>query len=117
METRRLLMFLIGCIGTRLTLTLIAKNINTNKLPFIGWPAILIACSFFYIRIFGNEVADAQLNEYKEKKVWWNKIRPVHGYMYLIAGILAINKSMYTWIPFGIDVCFGLSAWFYHHYL
>jgi hypothetical protein len=46
--------------------------------------------------------------------VWWNSLRLVHGFTYLLFGIMALsnNKKLYSnaWIVLLIDVGIGLLA-------
>ena len=115
MLTKRLLMFLIGCIGSRSALALITKIINPIYLPSIGYIGIAIAIGFFYVYFIGSSKADAQLEWAGDKKIWWDKLRAVHGLNYLIFGILAINKNEHSWKILALDVIIGLGAWLIHH--
>ena len=115
MLTKRLLMFLIGCIGSRSALVILTKTINPIYLPFIGYACIAIALGFFYVYFIGSPQADAQLEWAGDKKIWWDNLRAVHGLNYLIFGILAINKNKHSWIILAIDVIIGLCAWLSHH--
>lgn len=115
MITKRLLLFLIGCIGSRTALTILAKNIDSNYLPYIGYVTMIMALSFFYIYIFGSERADRQLEWDNEKTVWWNDFRVVHGLLYLAFSVSAIQKYSNSWIFLLIDTTIGLIAWSIHH--
>ena len=115
MLTKRLLMFLIGCIGSRSALVILTKKINPSYLPLIGYMGIAIALGFFYVYFIGSPKADAQLEWAGDKKIWWDNLRVVHGLNYLIFGILAINKNEHSWIILAIDVIIGLCAWLSHH--
>ena len=112
-----MLLFLIGCIGMRTLIVLIAMNIDNDYLPYMGYVSILISISFFYLFIFGNRIADSQLEQYKDKKLWWNKLRLFHGFMYLLFAIFAIQKNSCAWIPLGFDVVVGLGSWLNKHYI
>lgn len=115
MQLKRLLVYLIGCIGSRTLLTYVAKTINPDYLPYMGGLALPIAIGFIYIYIFGSESADKQLEWTGDKTVWWNDLRIVHGINYLIFAILAVQKSQYAWMVLGLDVSIGLIAWIVHH--
>lgn len=115
MEIKRLLFFLIGCIGIRLGLVFITKNINQDILQYFGFIALLIAFGFFYIYIFGNAQADSQLEWLGDKRIWWNEIRPIHGILYLLFAFYAIKKKSFAWIPLLVDVIIGLIVWILHH--
>ena len=115
METKRFLVFLLGCIGTRLSLSMLAKYITTDYLPFLAIITIPIAISFMYLYIFGNDRADRQLEWLGDKKIWWDDLRPVHSILFMLFSIMAINKSSYSWIVLLLDTTIGLVAWLNHH--
>lgn len=46
---KRFLLFLIGCIGTRLMFVVVAKKINRKYLPYLGYIALAPAVGFMYI--------------------------------------------------------------------
>ena len=115
METKRILVFLLGCIGSRLFLTLLAKYINIDMLPFFAIFTIPISISFMYLYIFGNDTANRQLEWLGDKEIWWNQLRPLHSILYMIFSIMAINKLSYAWVILLVDTMFGLVAWLYHH--
>ena len=114
-KVKRMLLFLFGCIGTRCLLAYIAKKINPEYLPYMGYIALIISLSFIYLFLFGNKSADSQLEWSGDKKIWWNNLRIVHGLNYLIFAILAIQKNKNAWIPLAVDVSIGLIAWIIHH--
>ncbi len=114
-KTKRFLMFLIGCIGTRSLLAYVSKIINIDNLPYLGYLGLVIGISFVYIFVFGSESADKQLEWTGDKKIWWNDLRILHGLNYLLFGILAIQKTNYAWIVIAIDTLIGLIAWLFHH--
>jgi hypothetical protein len=91
----------------------IAKK-YTEYLPLMSVPAFIIASGFFYIyatnsRKTGNEVFG--------DKIWWDDLRPVHGLLYAIFGVLALQKKSYSWIILLIDVTIGLSAFLNFHHI
>ena len=112
---KRELLFLLGCIGSRSLLTYISTNIHL--LPYISIITFTISLSFLYIYIFGSEKADRQLEWLGDKKIWWNKLRLVHGLLYLIFTIFAFNKYKLSWIILAIDTLIGLIVWILHTYL
>jgi len=110
---KRFALFLLGCIGTRSLLVYMAKTINVKYLPYMGSIALLISAGFFLIYTFklrktGGEVFG--------DKIWWNDLRPVHGLLYLLFAISAIQKKSYSWIFLLIDVCIGLISFLTFHY-
>jgi len=110
---KRFALFLVGCIGTRSLLVYMAKTISTKYLPYMGALALLPAIGFFSIYIFKlRETGVEVLGD----KIWWNDLRPVHGLLYLLFAISAIQKKSYSWIFLFIDVCIGLISFLTFHY-
>ena len=106
------LKFLIICLGVRLMLTLYAKNSNQKskeKLLFITVPISLsfIILYLFDLRKEGNEA---------EGLIWWNKVRPIHGTLYLLFSIYTFKKENFSWIFLLIDTILGLIFWYLRYY-
>lgn len=110
---KRFLLFLIGCIGTRLMFVYIAKHINVNYLPYMGGIALLPAIGFMYIYIFGARKTGAEVFG---EKIWWNDLRPLHATLYFVFAIMAIQKNKRAWILLLIDVLVGLVSFLMFHY-
>lgn len=104
--TKRTLLFLIFCIGTRILFAYIAKT-YTNYLPLMGILALLPAIGFFYLFLSGKRKTGGEVFG---DKIWWNDLRPAHGTLYLLFAISALMKKSYAWIFLAIDVVLGLSA-------
>jgi hypothetical protein len=115
MKTKRILVFLLGCIGTRLALTILAKYIAIDYLPYFTFFTIPVAISFMYLYIFGNDTVNSQLEWLGDKKIWWNELRPIHSISFMIFSIMAVNKSPDAWIILLLDTIFGLISWLIHH--
>jgi Na+/H+ antiporter NhaC len=70
---KRFLLFLIGCIGTRILFVIIAKNIYNKYLPYLGYLAMVPAIGFIYIYLTNSRQTGAEVFG---GKIWWNNIRP-----------------------------------------
>jgi hypothetical protein len=114
-KTKRYLMFLIGCIGTRFLLTYIAKIINIDYIKYISLVTGLIGLSFIYIYLFGSKTADKQLEWTGDKTIWWNDLRIVHGALYLLFTYLALMQNKDAWLILLVDTLIGLISWMKHH--
>jgi len=112
--TKRFLLFLIGCIGTRLLLVYIAKNVNMTLLKYMGYLLLLPAFGFFYI-FFTNSRKTGP--EVFGDKIWWNNLRPIHGLLYLLFSYNAITGNKNAWIYLLVDVLFGLIVFLAHHFI
>jgi hypothetical protein len=110
---KRILLFLIGCMGARLFLVYMAYKLPLFWLKIMGVFGIILSIGFFIIFWFG-------LRKYGQEtmgdKIWWNSLRPFHSLMYLTFGIMAlIGIQKYAWIVLLIDVLVGLLAFIIHH--
>ena len=111
---QRMLMFLIGCIGTRSLFVIIAKYVNTQYLKYMGYLALLPAIGFIYIYLTGSRKTGA---ETFGEKIWWNNLRPIHSMLYFLFAYNAINGNKQAWIYLLVDVLFGLISFLVHHYV
>lgn len=105
---QRLLLFLIGCIGTRLMFVHLARTVSPPTLQKMGWVALIPAMGFIYLYMTDSRQTGVEAGG----RIWWNSLRPVHGCLYLLFALLAIKQDMDSaWIPLMIDVSIGLLAW------
>jgi hypothetical protein len=109
---KRFLFFLFGCILIRTLFVVIAKEYPTY-LPVMGSLALFPALGFFYIyftdsRKTGDEVFG--------DTIWWNDLRPLHGTLYLLFGIMALNSEPQSWIILFLDVMIGLCGFILFHF-
>ena len=111
---QRFLMFLIGCIGTRSLFVIIAKNINTKYLKYLGYLALLPAIGFMYIYLTGARKTGAEVFG---EKIWWNNLRPIHSILYFLFAYNAIMGNKQSWIYLLVDVLIGLISFLIHHYV
>ena len=111
---KRFLLFLFGCIGTRLAFTLLAKNISLAFLPYLGYLALIPAIGFLVIYVFGLRKTGVEVFG---NAIWWNDLRPLHAIFYGTFSYLAIQKNSKAWIVLLIDTLVGLGVFLRHHYL
>jgi hypothetical protein len=109
---KRFLLFFIGCIGTRLLLVYIAKNIDITFLKYMGYLLLLPAFGFIYIYLTGARQTGAEVFG---NKIWWNNLRPIHALFYLLFSYNAINGNKNAWKYLFIDVLFGLTSFLIYH--
>lgn len=109
-RNKSILLFLIGCIVIRLLFILAVKKINTKYLIYLGLFFVSVSISFL-ILYFSKSRLEAPEGG---GKTWWNKLRLVHGLLYLAAGIFAIQGKREAWIPLMIDVILGLIMFTNH---
>ena len=106
------LVFLIGCLGTRLLISLVAKRTKPEQLPYLGYIALVPAIGFIYLYTFGLRKTGFEAGG----GIWWDNVRPVHGFLYLLFGIYAINKNENAWTILLVDTLLGFAFWYIHHY-
>lgn len=109
----RFLLFLIGCIGTRLLLVYVAKNSSIELLKYMGYLLLIPAFGFIYIYVTGSRKTGPEVFG---DKIWWNHLRPIHGLLYLIFSYNAITGNKNAWIYLLIDVIFGFTSFILHHF-
>jgi hypothetical protein len=111
---QRFLMFLIGCIGIRSIFVIIAKNINTIYLKYLGYLALAPAIGFMYIYLTGSRKTGAEVFG---EKIWWNSLRPIHSILYFMFAYNAIIGNTQAWIYLLVDVLIGLISFLINHYV
>ena len=111
---KRFLLFLLGCIPTRLALVYLAKNIPLNWLPLLGYILLIPAFGFIYLFLSGTRKTGP---ETFGDKIWWNPIRPIHSIFYFMFAYNAINKIRSGWIYLLYDLIFGLISFLIFHYM
>ena len=106
-------MFLVGCIGVRSLLVIIAKYINIQYLKYLGYLALVPAIGFMYIFISGTRNTGAEVFG---GKIWWNNLRPIHSILYFLFAYNAIIGNKNAWIYLLADVLVGLLSFLIYHY-
>jgi hypothetical protein len=107
------LYFLLGCIPTRIIIVLVAFYLHKDYLPYYGLLLLGPATGFLYLYFTNSRLNAPEANNH----TWWKELRIFHGIFYLIAAIMAFNKSKHTWIPLAVDVIFGIRAFLHKHHV
>ena len=108
----RIKTFLLYCVTARILLMICAKSL-LHYLPIIGVVTLLQAFGFLYL-YFSN----SRLNAFESGgQTWWHDFRIVHGILYLLFSINAIQKNKKSWIYLAVDILFGLLVFSNHHFL
>ncbi len=110
---KRFLLFLVGCIGTRLMFVVVAKKINRKYLPYLGYLALVPAVGFMYIYLTKSRTTGPEVFG---EKIWWNDLRPVHSLLYFLFAYNAIQINDNSWMYLLADVLIGLFAFLGHHF-
>jgi len=112
--SKRILLFLIGCMGTQISLALLAKNGSDDILYNMGIISLFFAITSIYMifndeRKTGTKVISGAI-------VWWNYLRPVHAILYFLFAYYAINKKKNAWKILLINTLISFFAWYLHYY-
>lgn len=111
---KRFLLFLLGCIPTRILLTYLVYSLPPKYLKILGYLLLLPAIGFTYIYLTNSRKTGG---ETFGSPIWWNSLRPIHAVLYVSAAYYAINNmNKEAAIALGIDVTIGLSSFLYYHY-
>ncbi len=110
---KRFFLFIFGCIGVRLFVVYLAKT-QLKYLRYLGYLALFPAIGFFVIYFFGLRKTGAEVFG---GRIWWNSLRPFHGILWGIFGIMAIKGNKNAWIVLLLDVIIGLFAFLCHKFL
>ena len=108
----RFILFLFGCIGSRLALTYISAYAPVSILKIIGYITLLPVIGWFYIIFIGKR--DTGMEVFGDK-IWWKSVRPIHMIFWAIFSYLAITGNKNAWIVLMTDTLFGLGAFLVHH--
>ena len=110
---KRFLIFMVGCMGVRALITIIAKSISVKYLPILGYMALIPAVGFMYSYL--NGLPKSGKGAFGGK-IWWNDLRPVHAFLYYMFAHNAILKRKHAWRFLALDVLLGLYAFLQHYY-
>jgi hypothetical protein len=112
-------LFVLGFLPARLLLVYLAKQYANSKhvAQLLGIAAGLIAIGFWTIYLTNSRQTGAEVFG---QKIWWNRLRPLHGTLYAIfsAMILSGNTQLQTnaWKILLLDWFIGLFAFLSHHF-
>lgn len=108
----RFLLFIFGCIGSRLALTVVSAYATGWFLMLLGFVALIPVIGWFYIIFIGKRDTGAEV---LGDKIWWKSLRPVHMLLWFCFAWMAIHRNPMSWIVLLIDTLFGLSAFLVYH--
>jgi hypothetical protein len=95
--------FLFVCIGTRIAISMLAKYIDTNYLPYMAIFTTMISLGF----LRGFLLNSPKVGRFGNK-VWWQNYRIIHSINFGIFSVLAFNKNPGAWIILFADAMLGL---------
>jgi hypothetical protein len=112
MLTNSQLLVLFGCIPLRMALAYISTLIPEKYKTLFGIVLMSMGLGFLYI-YFTNTRLNAP--ESGTGVSWWHNLRLIHGALYVVAAIYALQHSDLVWVPLTIDITFGIFVFFFHY--
>ena len=109
---QRLVLFLIGCIGTRLLITYVVKVHPPKYRIILAILLALPALGFTYIYAFGLRKTGLEVGG---DRIWWDKLRPFHACMYFLASYLVLTRNSKAYWALVIDTLIGLISFASYH--
>ena len=98
--------FLVGCIGVRLAIAYAAKNMSLTNRKYLAIPVLATAIAFIILYLFDLRKTGFEAGG----RIWWNKLRPVHGLLLTSYAIYAFKEEQWSWVILVIDALLGLGA-------
>jgi len=95
--------FLFGCIGTRIAISMLAKYIDINYLPYMA-----ILTTIFSLGFLRGFITNSPKVGFFGNPAWWENYRIIHSINFGIFSVLAINKNPDAWIILFVDAMLGL---------
>jgi len=102
---------MIGCIGARALLVILAKNAPPAWLNLMGFLALLPASGFLYLFWSGARKGNGVFGE----KIWWQSLRPIHAILYGLFAFFALTGRREAWVFLLLDLVIGVTGFFYVH--
>ena len=110
---KRIFYFLVLCIGARLGLAYLAKNLTGKWSMLLSGVIASMGLGFLIVYFGGLRKTGAETGG---TKIWWDHLRPVHGILYIIAAaLLSYGHRCWGSQVILIDTLFGLTAFLLHH--
>ena len=96
-------LFWKGCIPLRIGLVVAALHVPVVIATLLA--AMGAGMMYLYASNTRQEAREGGGN------TWWNDLRPYHGSLLLLGGVLAFQEHPYAYVPVALDVAFGIYAW------
>lgn len=103
------IIFLLFCLPARYLLARYTSTVPDAYTTLLGAALSAVGLAFLYLFLSGSRL---NAPEAGGGGTWWNRLRPVHGLLYLLAGITLVAgypkeyAAAYLWT----DLLVGLAA-------
>ena len=111
---KRILLFLIGCMGARTALTYTVKNYGLKYRLLISFILLIPALGFTYI--YMNDLRKTGAEVFGQQ-IWWNDLRPFHALMYFIGSYMVYKGKEEAYWPIAFDTMVGLFSFLNFHFV
>jgi hypothetical protein len=111
---KRIFLFLIGCMGTRYGMSYLSYKKPEYNI-YISIFTILAGLGFLIIYFGGYRKTGLETGG---EKIWWNKLRLVHGIIYLLFSYIVLinnNCNVKPWKLLTLDASIGLISFLFYH--
>ena len=109
----RFFLFIFGCIGSRLAITIVSAFASNILLKILGIIALIPVFGWLYIMFIGKR--DTGLEVFGDK-IWWKDLRLIHTLLWAAFSYMAINGNRKAWIVLLMDTVFGLISFLLFHW-
>ena len=93
LNKKRILLFLIGCMGLRLFMGLFIKSNYCNRYMCSMLSITLLLIGIGFLVIYFGDLRKSGI-ETGGQPIWWNNLRPFHGLIYCVSGLLILSNSI-----------------------
>ena len=111
---KKILFYFIICIIIRFLIVFV-PYLNINNIYFRNIFCLLFLCigiSFLYQYITKIRKIGAF-----NQKIWWDYLRPIHGFVYIYSSYLLFNKDKKVFYLLVIDILIGISGFINYHFI
>jgi len=111
---KRFLLFLGGCIPSRLLFAYIAKIGSLFVKKILAIIAFIIASGFVFIYVSGARKTGMETGG---QPIWWNQLRPLHAlFYYMFALMVFFINAKDAWTVIAFDTLIGLVSFLVYHW-
>jgi len=96
------------CIAARLAVAWLVHRVDDRALPYLS---AAIAAAGLGMLLQYNRRMVALESTAAGGAVWWNELRPLHGSMWLAAGLAGYVGNRRAWPVLLADLGVGVAAW------
>lgn len=113
-DTKRRLLFLLGCIPMRYFLAYVVSRLSGNYLRVAASIYMFIAFALAYLAVTGKRTTGP---ETFGKDIWWTPhLRIIHAIIFMLFAVLAFKENSKAYYLLYLDATIGLLAFLFHEF-